>query len=260
MNFTLERRNQITRDGGERWRPVPCVDLSPFRRFFDLQAGSIWSDLSTLLPASRGTLVDVGCGAQPYRRLVANGTEYIGIDTIEAKEAFGYETPGVRYYDGFTWPLNDASADVVVATETLEHVPDPQHFANEAARVLRSGGSVILTAPFAARWHFIPHDYWRFTPSGFRSVLEAAGFTDIRVYARGNAVTVASYKVLALLAALLLPQSDSPRTNLLLRLAGLPFVPLFLMLAVAGNLSLRSRDGDDCLGYTVVANKRGVTP
>jgi SAM-dependent methyltransferase len=259
MNFHLERRNQVTRDGGERWRPVPCVDLSPLRRFFDLQAGSIWTDLSTLLPASSGTLVDVGCGAQPYRRLVARGTEYIGIDTIEAKEAFGYETAGTRYYDGRTWPLEDASADVVVATETLEHVPDPQHFVREAARVLRIGGSIILTTPFSARWHFIPHDYWRFTPSGYRQLLETAGFRNICVYARGNAVTVASYKCLALLAALLLPQSGSRRNDLLLRLAGVPFIPLFVLLAVAGNISLRARDGDDCLGYTVTAQRTNST-
>jgi hypothetical protein len=33
----------------------------------------------------------------------------------------------------------------------------------------------------------------------------------------------------------------------------LVFLPLFIVLAVVANLSLRSRGGDDCLGYTVVA-------
>jgi hypothetical protein len=39
----------------------------------------------------------------------------------------------------------------------------------------------------------------------------------------------------------------------MLRLAGLAFLPFFVLLAVVANLSLRGRGGDDCLGYTVLA-------
>jgi hypothetical protein len=92
----------------------------------DLQAGTIWRDLATVLPMLSGDVVDVGCGAQPYRRLLPPDIAYVDIDTHEAKRVFGYKTPGTRYYDGFTWPLEDASADAVLATETLEHVKDPQ--------------------------------------------------------------------------------------------------------------------------------------
>ena len=234
---------------------MPCTELSPLRRFFDLQAGSVWRDLATLLSTLSGSLVDVGCGAQPYRSLLPKTVTYIAIDTAAAKSAFGYETPDTRYYDGHTWPIEDASVDTVLATETLEHVPDPQQFIREARRTLRPGGTLLLTVPFAARWHFIPYDYWRFTPAGFNRLLGEAEFEDIKVYARGNAVTVAAYKCLALLAVLLLPQTTSPLGRLALRAAGLPFVPLFVLLAVAGNLSLRSAGGDDCLGYTVLARK-----
>jgi SAM-dependent methyltransferase len=143
--------------------------------------------------------------------------------------------------------------DTVLATETLEHVSDPEEFVREALRVLRPGGNLVLTVPFAARWHFIPYDYWRFTPAGFQRLLSKAGFTNVKVYARGNAVTVAAYKNLALLAALLLPQSSSRLKNLLLRVAGIVTLPLFLLFALVGNISLRSRGGDDCLGYTVFA-------
>jgi SAM-dependent methyltransferase len=218
----------------------------------------VWSDLTKLLGELSGVVVDVGCGAQPYRRLVSPSAKYVGIDTTAAKSAFGYETPDTLYYDGYTWPLEAASADAVVATETLEHVPDPEHFVAEAARVLRPNGRLVLTVPFAARWHFIPHDYWRFTPSGFQRLLSAAGFDDIAVYARGNAVTVAMYKCLALLAALLLPQTESTAKNLALRLCGLPLVPLFVAFAAVGNASLRSAGGDDCLGYTVTARNAPV--
>jgi len=116
---------------------------------------------------------------------------------------------------------------------------------------------LLLTVPFAARWHFIPYDYWRFTPSSLNQLLTASGFHNVGVYARGNACTVACYKLMTLLLLLLMPQTASIISGLLLRLAGLMFLPLFFLLAVVANLSLRGRGGDDCLGYTVVAVRSG---
>jgi hypothetical protein len=83
-------------------------------------------------------------------------------------------------------------------------------------------------------------------------VLTTTGFDSVRVYARGNAVTVACYKVMTLLLLLLMPQTASKITGLLLRLVGLVFLPLFLAIALVANISL-SHGGDDCLGYTVFA-------
>jgi hypothetical protein len=55
---------------------------------------------------------------------------------------------------------------------------------------------------------------------------------------------------------LLLPQNKKPFTALALRSAAVPFLPCLLFLAAIANLSLRSAGGDDCLGYTVIAEKR----
>src|SRR6185437_11496064 len=132
---------------------------------------------------------------------------YRAIDHADALRHFGYSMPDTTYYEGDRWPVEDDSVDVVVCTETLEHVPEPRAFLAEAARCLRSGGCLILTVPFAARWHFIPHDYWRFTPSALQRLLTATGFSSTIVCARGNALTVACYKVMALILPLLFPQS-----------------------------------------------------
>ena len=114
----------------------------------------------------------------------------------------------------------------------------------------------MLTVPFAARWHFIPHDYWRFTPSGLQRLLTRAGFTNIEIYARGNALTVACYKQMALILPLLLPQGANPTSIWGLRILGLAVSPFFSIAAVVGNLSMRMEGGDDCLGYTVLAERR----
>jgi hypothetical protein len=108
-----------------------------------------------------------------------------------------------------------------------------------------------MTVPFAARWHYIPHDYWRFTPSSLRMLLERAGFIRVVVHGRGNAATVACYKLIGLLMEALLPQPEpgSPR----LRLLALPLAPLVLTLAAIGQRTLSQPAGDDCLGYTAFA-------
>jgi SAM-dependent methyltransferase len=261
---TLRARENLAERTAEAWRPPQfkppggrlAAVLAGVRRFFDLQAGSIWRDVAAELPSCRGVVLDVGCGAQPHRPLVHRDAEYIPIDTADAKEHFGYEVPNTRYFSGDRWPVEDSSVDLVLCTEVLEHVLEPRRLLDEARRCLRPGGWLLLTVPFVARWHFIPHDYWRYTPSSLKYLLTSAGFENIAVYARGNAVTVASYKGMALLLPLLLPQHG----NRCLRLGksllfAVPLAPIMIALACIAHLSLRGRGGDDCLGYTALAQR-----
>lgn len=258
------RRKDMLHHSVESWRPplfsrpdgVLTGIAAAARRFFDLQAGSIWRDLAATLPRVRGKVLDVGCGAQPYRRLFSNANSYLCIDTADAKVHFGYEMPDTAYFNGDIWPVPDAAADFILCTETLEHVPDLGTFLVEACRCLAPEGTLLLTVPFAARWHFIPHDFWRFTPSCLERLLCAAGFSEVRVYARGNAVTVACYKVMALILRLALPQAKPLALKAALQIASLPFVPLLVMLALVANLSLLGQGGEDCLGYTAFAMKK----
>ena len=256
-------RRDLTRAPSELWRPPPHVHarspyaraLAALRRFFDLQALTIWRDLARVLPLLKGTLVDVGCGAQPYRLLLPETTRYRGIDRSDASNRFGYVIPDTTYYDGNRWPVEDEAADAVLCTEVLEHVQEPSDFLAEARRCLRPGGRLVLTVPFAARWHYIPHDYWRFTPSSLALLLDRAGFGDVHVFQRGNPLTVASYKTMALLLPVVMPGTKRLAARLALLIPGaLSILPLF-MLAALGNLSLAFDYGDDCLGYTVFATK-----
>lgn len=257
----IRRENAVYRTS-ETWKPITFHTAGGgvqrailiLRRFFDLQFGSIYQDLARVLPHASGVLVDVGCGAQPFRPLVPTSVRYVGIDTADAREHFGYEVPDTIYYRGDRWPIEDGGADTVLCTETLEHVKRPQEFLVEAARCLRPGGALILTVPFEARWHYIPHDYWRYTPSGMSHLLTEAGFERIAVYPRGNLVTVACYKLMAVLLVMCFPQAGPAPVRILARLLGVLLSPLIVSLAAIANLSL-TYGGDDCLGYTVLAVK-----
>ena len=102
----------------------------------------------------------------------------------------------------------------------------------------RPAGCSILTVPFAARWHFVPQDFWRFTPSGLEHLLTGAGFRDVRVYARGGALAVAGYKVLGL------NFSDARRRwaprdrRRLSRAVGVALLPVGAVAVVLGNAGI----------------------
>jgi SAM-dependent methyltransferase len=56
-------------------------------------------------------------------------------------------------------PEPDAAFDAILCSEVLEHVPDPIKAIHEFARLLKPGGKLILTAPFASLVHFAPYHY-----------------------------------------------------------------------------------------------------
>ena len=73
-------------------------------------------------------------------------------------------------------PVEDASCEVVVSTEMLEHDPSFWLSLAEMRRVLRKGGHLILTTRgngFGE--HNEPSDYWRFMPAAMPRLLDMAG-------------------------------------------------------------------------------------
>ena len=52
---------------------------------------------------------------------------------------------------------------------------------NEAFRILKPGGAIVLQVPWQWRVHEAPHDYFRYTPYGLKYLFEKAGFVDVVV-------------------------------------------------------------------------------
>jgi SAM-dependent methyltransferase len=93
---------------------------------------------------------------------------YIGID-MQAGQGVD------RVMSASALDYTDASFDVVVSTEMLEHDPAPWLTLAQAGRVLRTGGHLLLTMRgngFAEHAH--PSDYWRFMPCSAALLTELA--------------------------------------------------------------------------------------
>ena len=91
-------------------------------------------------------LLDVACGGgllAPY--VAAKGYRHVGVD-LSPTAACIARAHGVQVVrgDALALPLADATADVVVAGEILEHVGDLDGAVAEACRVLRPGGRLVL--------------------------------------------------------------------------------------------------------------------
>jgi SAM-dependent methyltransferase len=260
MRKRLRERTNLVGAQEEHWKPpVHLPEDSGLRawllRFVDLQSGTIWQDLSEELPSVTGTVVDVGCGLQPYRGLFGGGVRYLAIDYADTRESFGRAAPDTIYYSGERWPLDSEVADFVLCTETLEHVLNPAVFLAEMNRCLKPGGRLLLTVPFSARWHFIPYDYWRPTPSALDHLLRNAGFTNVGVYGRGNQLTVACYKMMGFVFALLSPRPTNVALEWLCRGLGVLGLPPAAAAAVLANATKGWQGGVDFLGFTVTAEK-----
>jgi SAM-dependent methyltransferase len=66
--------------------------------------------------------------------------------------------------DGYDWPLEDESFDVVVSGQCLEHDKFFWLTLKNIARVLKPGGIFLLVVPWEAPVHRYPIDCWRFLP------------------------------------------------------------------------------------------------
>jgi SAM-dependent methyltransferase len=112
-------------------------------------------------------ILDVGCGDKPYYPFFASASEYIGID--ESHPAAELKAPVERL------PVDDASFDVVLCTQVLEHAEDPAQAVRELRRVVKPGGRVLASTHGVQVYHPNPDDFIRWTHTGLRRLFEQNG-------------------------------------------------------------------------------------
>jgi len=103
-------------------------------------------------------VLDLGCGDGSITMLIAGrvgAKKVYGVDLDDEALARASER-GLSVFKADlsrdSIPLPDESVDLVLALEVIEHLVNPDHMLREARRVLRSGGSLVISTPNLASW------------------------------------------------------------------------------------------------------------
>jgi SAM-dependent methyltransferase len=117
-------------------------------------------------------VLEVGPGATPY----ANLQNVVG-DASISWETAGVDASCPASYIGseYSYPVDSDRADIVIATNVMEHVRKPWVWIKELARICKPAGYVITINPVSWPYHEHPIDCWRAYPEGMTALYEEAG-------------------------------------------------------------------------------------
>ena len=146
------------------------------------------------VPLEGAWILDVGCGIGTYVRRFRDLTPHaFGVD-VSAERLAEAKLPGLAAAKGEHLPFRDGSFDVLVFNEVIEHVEDDRRTLEDAMRVLRPGGHVVIYAPnrlypfethgiyLRGRYHFGNVPFVNWLPRALRNRL----VPHARVYGAGD--------------------------------------------------------------------------
>ncbi len=112
------------------------------------------------------------------------GWTYTGLDAVA-----GPNVDQILSSD-YAWPeIPDGAFDVVVTTQTLEHVRHPWRWLPEVVRICAPAGLVYVCSPNTWGYHEYPIDCWRVWPEGLRALFQESGLEPLEVYVSGSDTT-----------------------------------------------------------------------
>lgn len=250
-------------DKQEKFRPPIHVAPNSVRNrilfyvrwLLDFQFNTVYNVLKYKLPSYEGLVLDIGCGNCPFEHLINTANaQYIGID-VEDSNKWDYKNSKMITYDGKNLPFDSDSINHIICTEVIEHISNPYDLVKDMWRVLKPNGTAIITIPWSARFHYKPHDFYRYTPSAIQLLF--SDFGKIVVSNRGTDINAIVNKSIVLYFRNFFTLTETAIVLPLKALILVSCAPIIGLLIVWGHMSLVFDWGssDDPLGYTVHLTK-----
>lgn len=140
-------------------------------------------------------ILDAGAGELQYKRFCSHLDytsqdfgAYDGVGDRVGMQMGTWDTSGIDIASDITSiPVEAESFDAVMCVEVLEHVPRPIDALAEFARILRSGGALIVTTPVSSLTHFAPYYFYNgFSRYFYEHALATIGFEIVELSFNGN--------------------------------------------------------------------------
>ncbi len=109
------------------------------------------------------------------RPMFAGGGEYIGAD-MEPGDGVDVVVDFTSGPDEIDSTLGGRRFGTIFCLSVLEHCELPFVMAENLTHLLRAGGRLCVSVPFAWRYHGYPRDYWRFTHEGVKKLFPKLEF------------------------------------------------------------------------------------
>ena len=95
------------------------------------------------IPSGEGLVVELGSGAGFMKECIPEviTTDVLAVDGVDRQLPL----------DG-RLPFSDHSLRAIVMTDVLHHINEPRKFFNEAKRVVRPGGVLVMVEPWVTNW------------------------------------------------------------------------------------------------------------
>jgi SAM-dependent methyltransferase len=160
---------------------------SIFHPYFFIRKGLL-NKITQYRHLLHGKLLDFGCGSKPYRSLI-NVNEYVGVDFVNEGHPHDNEQIDI-FYDGKRIPVDDGTFDSALSSEVFEHIFNLDEVLQELYRVIKPGGTILITCPFVWKEHELPNDYARYTHFALKHLFEKNGFSIKEMDKSGNFIEV----------------------------------------------------------------------
>lgn len=149
-----------------------------------IKAYFIRRKLKEWLARTSGTILDVGSGDEKWRTYIPPQNRYVTLDYVAETAHSPWRTcaPDINA-DGLFLPIKNGCVDAVLSVCVLEHVKDPARLIQEAARVLKPGGVLLLVGPGDITFaHGEPSVFFNLTTYAYNMLLEQANLTILEEY------------------------------------------------------------------------------
>lgn len=148
-------------------------------------------------PYIKGRVLDIACGTGYGCHMVAKDrkrevTEIVGVDVDQETVSYAnveYNHQKVTYVQGDaldpSLPERLGQFDTILSFETIEHVQDDLLFMDNLYRMLKPGGTLVVSSPFGRGRGMLtsePFHVHQLTPEEFEELFTRFEFADVEIY------------------------------------------------------------------------------